>query len=170
MVATRGHYLLATSGHHWLPLPITSYHSLWPRAHLSWSPSWLSLYSLSMSPTENITSDGLSIVACVSVAVVMRFGYRGNVFTEPLPICSCVFCFWYSGYQKILSYARRKFSVLLLYFLCLFLNSRGEQKNIDKRSVYVHFDVMQKVIYHYNTKSISSHHMQTYWKMHVFKH
>jgi hypothetical protein len=77
MAATPGRWLLAASSHHWPP-PVASDSS----ARLSYSPNWLALYRLCTDPTENIASNGSSIVACVSVAAVTWSSCRGNMFTD----------------------------------------------------------------------------------------
>jgi hypothetical protein len=58
-----------------------------PRHHMGSqvTPSWLSLNSICTEPLENTTSNSSSIVVtCVSVTVVVWFGRRGKLFTEPL--------------------------------------------------------------------------------------
>jgi hypothetical protein len=122
-----------------------------------------------MVPAEYNTSNSLSIVMGVFIAAAMRFGYHGNVFTEPLPIYSRLFWFWYLSFQqtchnivyRFIICQKKNFYVLLPLFFYVFLNCHGEQTNIGNRSVYVYFDVMQTVICH-NTESRSGYHMQKF--------
>lgn len=175
MVATSGHILVA-SDHHCYHLQSQASAHFQPRAHssrLSWSPNKLSIYSLSM------VQQSTSPPTVPLLFSVYLFQWLWDLVTVGVCLQSpCLSTAMSSGsgiqassrhvtilYRDFFICQKKNLFVLLPFIFYVFLNCLCKQTNIGSRSVCVYFDVMQTVVYHYNTENRNGHHMQKFWEI-----